>query len=213
MRIHRVVLMVGLLALHVPRLLYAQEKDDTDQSCEKAAKIIRKGHPEKQEAWALGVLTNCGGAGADAFMAGIAQEAAVSDTIALETFFSYVDVWRDATIMNASLDLARNMSATPAARVFAVRHLIQLVRTRTRFRYGELVRGSTVTVTPDSMTIYAPGCVAWHGSEIPDQSATPLPANYPTVIRTALAALVIEPSTPDVLKKAARCINSGGIAP
>ena len=207
MRIHRAVLMVGLLALDVPRLLYAQEKDDTDKSCEKAAKIVTKGHPEKKEEWALGVLTNCGRAGADAFMAGIAQEAAVSDTIALETFFSHVDVWRDATIMNASLDLARTTTATPAARVFAVRHLIQLVRTRTRFRYGELVRGSTVTVTPDSMATFKPGCVAWHGSEIPDQSATPLPADYQTTIRTALATLVNDPATPDMLKKAARCIN------
>jgi hypothetical protein len=209
MRIHRVVLLVGLLALGMPRLLCAQEKekDDSDKSCEKAAKIIRKGHPEKKEEWALGVLTNCGKAGADAFVDGIAQQATVSDTLALETFYSHVDVWRDATIMNASLDLARNVTATPTARVFAVRHLVQLVRARTRFPYGELVRGSTVTVTPDSMTTYTPGCVAWHGSEIPDQSATSLPADYPTTIRTALTTLVNDPATPDMLKKAARCIN------
>ncbi len=209
MGIPRVVLMVGLLAFGMPRLLCAQdkEKDDSDKSCEKAAKIIAQGHPEKKEEWALGVLTNCGKTGADAFVAGIAQQAIVNDTLALETFYSHVDVWRDATIMNALLDLARNTTATPAARVFAVRHLIQLVRTRTRFPYGELVRGSTVTVTPDSMTTYTPGCVAWHGSEIPDQSATPLPADYQITIRTALATLVNDPATPDALKKAARCIN------
>jgi hypothetical protein len=85
-----------------------------DKSCDNAAKIVSKGHPEKQAMWALGQLTACGSAGASALVTGMSQYAADTDTLVLESFFSAVDNWRDAMIMNSALSLAGNPSASGA---------------------------------------------------------------------------------------------------
>lgn len=106
-----------LFLISIPRSARAQDLDENeggkdDKSCEKAAKIVSKGHPEKKEAWALGRLSFCGKLGADALVSAIPQQMGVTDTLVLDSFFTTVDNWRDGAVMTAGLDLARNPSAS-----------------------------------------------------------------------------------------------------
>lgn len=81
------------LVLLVPCVLVAQQKlsKDEDEECEKAAKIVAKGHPEKKELDALGTLSRCGVIGAAAMVNGLAQYTTETDIATLETFMSALD--------------------------------------------------------------------------------------------------------------------------
>jgi hypothetical protein len=202
-----VMLSIALLIL-IPRPSTAQgnsEKDD-DKSCDKAAKIVRKGHPEKKEMWALDQLVACGSAGARSLVAGMPQYATDTDTLVLDSFFSVADNWRDGAIMNAALSLAGNPNASVQARVFAVRHLVTLVDVNVKFLYGDISATPPVTVSAvDSLTLYSRPCLAAHGDHAPGNSATPLPANYVAVIKAAMATISSASGTPAPVRNAAAC--------
>jgi hypothetical protein len=71
-RIQRSLIRYGLvLAIVAPSVLAGQSKETKE--CDKAAKIVAKGHPQKKEEDALATLAGCGAAGANAFAAGIAH--------------------------------------------------------------------------------------------------------------------------------------------
>lgn len=212
MRIFRIAAALAVLfAVAIPRGATAQDRDENevgkdDKSCEKAAKIVSKGHPEKKETWALGRLSICGKLGADALVTGMAQLVSDTDTLALESFFSTVDTWRDGAIMTAALNVASNPNASVQARVFSIRHLVILVRQRVKFRYGDISASPTAATTDEGTTL-APACGAAHGSELPNTAATPLPAKYAAVITAALANIDSTSSTPIPVRNAARCVR------
>ena len=64
------------LTLLVPSALVAQKKQskDEDKECEKAAKIVAKGHPEKKKLDALSTLSRCGVIGAAAMVSFSARQ-------------------------------------------------------------------------------------------------------------------------------------------
>ena len=174
------------------------------KDCSKAAKILEKGHPEKKEAWALDYLGVCGKLGADALVAAIPRQMNVTDTLALESFFSTVDNWRDGAIMAAALDLALNPGASVQARVFSIRHLVVLVDRNVTFLYGD-ISASPRTVTTDEGTTFIPACGAARGSELPNNAATPLPPSYVSIIKAAMANIASTSSTPVPVRNAAAC--------
>lgn len=207
-----VAMFTVLLAVAIPRSAIAQDRRETDhegeddKSCEKAAKIVSKGHSEKKYEWALGYTSVCGKLGADALVAAIPQQMNVTDTLALESFFSTVDNWRDGAVMAAALELAGNPSASVQARVFSVRYLVTLVDKNVKFLYGDISASPTTsTSTIDGATIFSRPCLAAHVSDWSAITATQLPASYVSIIKAAMANIASASSTPVPVRNAAAC--------
>lgn len=197
-----------VLTLGTPYLLAAQNtatKDD--KACEKAARIVAKGHPAKKEEDAFLALTGCGTTAANAFATGIGQYIHETDIAALDAFMSQVDNWIDARIMTTATVLATNSAASPQARVFAVRYLLVLVLPYNRFAYTGLTVGEVTTTDAEGSTVTTTGCWSQMGSERADQVGTRLPADYADRIRQTLAGLAGDASAPSVVRNAARCFH------
>jgi hypothetical protein len=60
--------------------------------------------------------------------------------------------WRDATVLAAVTSLATNRSASPQARVFAVRYLITRIQPYLVYSYGALTKGNPTTTDTDEMS-------------------------------------------------------------
>ena len=103
--------------------------------------------------------------------------------------------------------LATNPSATIAARMFAVRHLLILTHPYLRYGFAGLVAAGDSSVDANGTVITTIGCAASLSSEAGDQVGIPLPADYADRIRATLDALIAASDTPDSVKRAARCGN------
>ncbi len=181
------------------------QKFDEAKSCDKAARIVEKGHPEKKLAGAFLTLNVCGAAGASALATGLLTYTQETDPVALQDFMQFVDAWRDSTIFAAATQLATNSAASPAARVFGVRHLLVLTHPFNRYTFAGLTRLDTVITLADSSQLTTAGCGGGIGSEAGDRVGTPLPADFESRIQATLAALVAAPETPAIVRAAARC--------
>ncbi len=135
-------------------------------------------------------------------MATYAQE---TDAVALQDFMQFVDAWRDSTIFDAATQLATNGGASPTARVFGVRHLLVLTHPYNLYTFAGLTAGTPTVQLPDSSQLTTVGCGGAIGSEAGDRVGTPLPADFVARIQATLASLIADPSTPDVVRNAARC--------
>jgi hypothetical protein len=182
----------------------AAQTETVERDCDKAAKIIEKGHPEKKEEWAYNYITRCGAEGARAVSAGMLTLRQQRDTSVLDAFMWQADNWRDATVMEAATQVATDVGASPEARVFAVRHLIGLLRPQIKFTYGHLTASSDSTQA-NGVVVYEMGCRAALGSEGADVSATALPTDYVARIRSTLRGLRSDPATPTPVRNAAAC--------
>lgn len=199
-----------ILSLGTPCLLAAQKDKDKgkdDKACEKAAKIVAKGHPEKKEESAFLTLSGCGSTAANAFATGIGQYTHETDVVALDAFMNQVNNWIDAGIMTTATALATNTVASPQARVFAVRYLLVLVLPYNRFAYQGLTVGDVTTTDAEGSIITTTGCRSQMGSERADQVGTSLPADYADRIRQTLVGLASDASAPAVVRNAARCFH------
>lgn len=206
--LQRSLIRCGLvLAIVAPSVLAAQGKDTKshDKECDKAARIVAKGHPEKKEQDALATLAGCGVAGASAFAAGIAQYTTETDVPTLAAFMDRVDNWRDSTVMEAVVALATNTAASPQARVFAVRYLITRLQPSLFYSYAGLTAGPTTTINAEGTTLTTTGCRASAISDPGDLSATPLPADYADRVIQTLTLLINASTTPIEVRNAARC--------
>lgn len=202
----RTTIVACALLVSVGRAARAQGATNADaKTCDKAARIVEKGHPAQKEADAFLTLSGCGTVGANAIAAGLLTYANETDPVVLDAFMSQADNWRDAAIFDAATTLATNGSATPAARVFAVRHLLKLTHPYFTYSYGGLTAGDSTTAAPDGTVLTTIGCSTALGSESPDRVGTPLPADYATRIQTTLSSLAASPATPTVVRNAVRC--------
>ena len=177
------------------------------QQCDAAARIVSSGSVSENQRSAYLTLSRCGAVGANAFAAGMAKLTTVTDTIQLDDFMSAADNWGDASVYDAATRLAVNSSATPQARVFAIRHLIGLVERHQAFDYGGLVVGADTTVLADGTIQFTVGCGGGYVSE-PAHTlvATPLPSNAADQIRVTLASLVASRAAPKQVRAAAACL-------
>jgi hypothetical protein len=116
-----------------------------------------------------------------------------------------VDNWRDASLLDAALEMATDGSATPEARVFAVRHLIALVAPHYFFTYDGIVRSDTLRTA--EYVEFKRGCAYQITAEQSGNlRGSPLPADYEPRIRTTLKSLAESPSAPTPVRNAARCM-------
>lgn len=176
--------------------------------CEKAAKIIEQGHPPKEDYWAFAAVRRCGQRGAQAIAGGLATYASETNLTALRDFMRQVDDWRDASVFEAAMALAVNGAATPQARVFAVRHLLQLAQPTYVYTYEGLTRKADTTRTAE-LVVYTSACAAQIAPPMKDPAVgSPLPAGYDARIRSTLAALATSAATPEPVRNAARCLRT-----
>jgi hypothetical protein len=117
-----------------------------------------------------------------------------------------VDNWRDASILEAVTRLALNPTASPQARVFAVRHLILLLEPYYMFSYSGMTTGIDTIVRIDGLVEWPLGGCTKQMTTAPRTSINgePLPADYETRIRATLSALANSPSVPEPVRNAAR---------
>lgn len=96
-------LAVALLGVALgPLVLRAQDRK-TEKECEKAAKIIDKGHPAHKQTVALTVLLGCGSTGATATAAAIHDSRSEGDTIILAQLTQALAQLKSAPAVPASV--------------------------------------------------------------------------------------------------------------
>lgn len=197
--------MIGSLLIS-PVVAGSLHGQGTDTACVNAARIVSKGYPTSADNGAFRAIAQCGADGARAFAAGIAAYADETDIEVLDQFMTRVDEWRDAAIFDAAMQLATNGAATPQARAFAVRHLIVLLQPQFVFSYAALTNAADTIRTKD-LTIFRSACQAMiYAAREGLPVGTPLPADYEARIRSTLASLASNPSTPTPVRNAARCL-------
>lgn len=200
--------LAGGLALVLSGATPLRAQSSVAAQCEAAAKVIAKGHPATTDDWAFVELRGCGRAGARAFADGLGHYAGERDIDVLRRFMDRVDDWRDASIFDAALAMATNASATPQARVYAVRHLIALLIPQRHFLYDGLAKGLDSVRAPDGGLRFNLACqsivTAEHSGTL---SGDPLPPGYEARIRATLRSIADSPSTPAPVRNASRCAS------
>jgi hypothetical protein len=175
--------------------------------CEAAIRQVAQQGFATVENAVLSVLPHCGRAGARVTAAAITVSRTSHDTVALLRTYRHVDLWRDADVMQAALNVAGDAGASTQARVFALRHLLWLAQPGQEFAYGGLVAGN-VAVQKDGQNVIQPACRrSMIASELPNASATPLPSDYLIRIHAAVSTIAASTSTPVALKNAAECLD------
>ena len=170
--------------------------------CDRAAGVVSRGRVSANEMWALLNISACGTVGANAIATGIGKLTNHTDTAQFEVFMGAADNWRDASIFNAAMQLANNASATPEARVYAIRHLLTLLQPYHRWTYAGLAESPDSTATQGGG-----GCYGYMGSEPRGSIAgSPLPSTYESQIREALSTLANDLAAPQAVRAAARCL-------
>lgn len=106
---------VGMLLLTSRAI--AQADDPSDHSCDKAAKIVAKGHPEKKDQWALQTLVSC--AGGAAALATDWSPAPTDDTELLVLAASSGQL-ADERVLNVVLSAVQNSALPQSTRRIAM---------------------------------------------------------------------------------------------
>jgi hypothetical protein len=179
----------------------------SSKDCGTAAKIVSSGHLNATQSWAYLTLSYCGAVGANAFATGLPKYATVSDLAQLSDYMSHVDNWRDASILAAATQLAKNANATVQSRVFAIRHLILLLQPIYGISYAALVSARDSATAPDgSKSWFGGGCPAGVASEPRGTVAgAALPVGWEAQIRTTLSTLANSAAAPKPVRTAASC--------
>ena len=180
---------------------------DVVKTCDKAVKTLRNERPAHKRGDALEYAQFCGQAGAEVTALAVADSRTEADTLVLQHLYAVVDAWRDAQIMTAALGVAGDGGATTPSRVYAMKHLLVLIRANAAYSYGRLIAGPRMFIAADGERVPRPGCAQGMSSEIPDRVGTPLPFTYADGIRTALGAIASDTSAPLHVRNAASCIE------
>ena len=106
-------------------------------TCASALRIVRVGHPSKNEEWAWSTLPACGTAASSAARDAWLLQRSVTDTLQVASVFDRLWSFRDAFLFDAAMSVAGNASATTESRVFSVMMLAEqlLDRPFTDYRY------------------------------------------------------------------------------
>jgi hypothetical protein len=189
-------------------VLHGQSSLASQKECDKAAKIVAKGHPEKKQPSALQTLAACGPIGAQALATGMNEYRTETDTGSLAVFMRAADRWRDANIMNTAIQLASDPSATVESRVFALRHITGLVNPYFLFDYAAMIAGRNEVRDSNGVLVsWTLGCPRVMRSWKPNLVGTPLPADYRTRIQSTIEAIATNTSLPAMLRNATQCAD------
>ncbi len=199
--------LVGLsIALAMSAGAQSTPEAESRAHCANASRIVSSGRPAHKETDALNTLAGCGKLGARTIATTLIATRTEHDLGVLERFHSYVIVWRDAELMGAAIELAKDPGATVESRVFAIRDLLWTVRPGHMFEYNRLVAGIVRKATNDGIII-TPSCrISSLSSDNGGLVGTPLPADYATRIEVVLNQLNADSTTPVQVRNAAECL-------
>ena len=181
-------------AQKTPRPRRGSSMDWVISNCTDAVASAKRGYGNPQFTEALGRLQGCGTEGADAAAVALRSLRTASDTTVLDSLTWNFQTWRDAALFDAGLRLARNATATPESRVFAIRYLYSTVRPDAgNLPYGALARSATHRCS----TGYTSSGFG---------EGRPLAPNYPDVLRRLGNQLVESTTEPLPVRAAAACL-------
>lgn len=207
-RLRSSVLVSAIALLVLATRVQGQNRTLSAKECDKLAKIVEKGHPEKKEPDALSKLSACGAIGAQALADGMSQYRFESDTAAVALFMRSADEWRDAAIMDATTRLATDPAATVQVRVYAVRYLTGLVNPYFVLDYKAIISGMEEVRDEKGVVIsWSLGCPRVMRSWAPNRVGTPLPADYRSRIRGTLDGLAAQSALPLLVRNALQCVD------
>jgi hypothetical protein len=196
------------LALLLPiAVADAQARQASDTTCVAAERVIASGRiPDSNQPASL-TLSRCGRTGGAAVARGLVRLRSERDSAAIQRFMTVADGWRDARVMTAAVEVAEDRTATVPSRLFAIRHLLALLKPYHVYEVRELARGADSSF--DARTriwTYTVGCERGIASAPKGANeGTPLPANARGIIRASLARIEADTESPREIRNAARC--------
>lgn len=165
--------------------------------CRLAVQVIRTGHPATKTQWALDRIAGCGADGGGAIAAAMRAARASADTVLLERLTRPTMWLRDGSSFQTALEIGADRTASPQARVFALRTLLWAMVPGGSVGYGDLAdevqgRGRRcLGFGPSTHVIVARG--------------SPLPADWEQRVRALAARLMRDPAEPRPVRRAAVC--------
>lgn len=171
----------------------AQRRTD----CRLAAQVLRTGHPAPKSDWALAVIPTCGADGAQALGEAFRAARASTDTIALDRLTRPALWLRDNSLFNAALEIGADRSATPQARVFAIRTLLWVMVPGGGVGYADLA---------DEVQGRTRNCLGFGPStHVVVRRGEPLPSDFEQRIRSLATRIINDPHEPRPVRRAAVC--------
>jgi len=126
----KVLPLLVLLLAGLPACASAQANPDSVRfrnQCRLASRVIETGHPAPQRDWAYEFITRCGREGGNALAASLRSHRNVQEVSDLDALTRGLRTFRDAAVLEASLEIAKDKTASTPARVFAFRTLITVL--------------------------------------------------------------------------------------
>ena len=165
--------------------------------CRLAEQVVRTGHPAPKREWALWeIRRHCGASGGRALADAIREHRTSRDTAWLGELTSPAIQLRDGAVFAVSAQIARDRSASPEARVFAIRTLIWSLRPGYGITYDDLAGAGEGSG----------GCYS-HGPELHFQptDGAPLPAGHASEVQAVAEQILLDAAEPAPVRSAARC--------
>lgn len=191
---------VGALTTGTATRAAAQANPDSVRarvSCERAARIVRLGHPARKDDWAWSIISRCGRLASAAVASAWSAQATVSDTSQLRAvYYSPLYALRDSALFEAAAAVAADAKATPESRAYSVMLMQVQLFARDDPDYADYVDTGPYDVCRGA------------GTEDRGLSVgTPLPADAPSQARSIARALENDPSAPPAVQSAGRCLD------
>lgn len=189
-------------SLFLPAVAWAQQPQSPNE-CRSAAERVAKAPHRSDTVRAFARLQYCGTVGRDALVAGMREVARTRDRGRTVHFMSNLDQWRDAVIAEEAMRIAGDASSSVSARVYAIRHLISVIRPQYFITYDVLVAEADSVLTGDAS--YAVPCQGGTVSHTSGVSVTPPTRALESRIRAALVRIASSASSPRQVRNAAGC--------
>ncbi|MBI2408710.1 MAG: hypothetical protein HYV19_10460 [Gemmatimonadetes bacterium] len=172
------------------------QADKVEHACEKAAKIVARGKPEKKEDWAWSTILGCGATGGLALRDAWQATRMSADTAALEAVFARLWLFRDAALFASAKSISLDPGAKPESRVFSLMLMLTSSSDDVHPEWAGLV-GS-----PDA------GRACWVGrvANLHSYAGASMPTDARTQLANAARQLAADGTTPELVRRAARCI-------
>jgi hypothetical protein len=191
-----VVCLTGMIAL--PGCAAAQQNRDSvhlRNDCRLAIQVVTTEHPAPHEAWAYEAVEHCGAAGGAALASAIDRMRRTDDLAVLDLITRPVIRFTDASVLDVTLSVAGDGGASPEARVFAFRALINLLDPGRVLTYAQLAG------TGDARSCF--GLPPSLHNE--PTTGSPLPADAKSRIREMGTRVSADASEPPHVRRAATC--------
>jgi hypothetical protein len=193
-------LWISTLALLLPLSAAGQANPDTVKArndCRLAVQVVVTGHPAVKTEWAMDFVRQCTEL-PTALARAIRDTRASRDTTVLKRVTAPADWLRDGNVYSAASEVLRDRTASPEARVFAIRVLMWAALPGMELDYSHLVD----TDADGSRSCGGLG-PSLHGEMV---RGMPLPSGWEESGRALGRSVARDPSEPAPVREAARCL-------